>query len=424
MKYTKTKKNNQYTLKITLDAKEWDEAIEKAYQKTKGKYNVQGFRKGKAPRKYIEKTYGDGVFYEEAIDGCFYRYYYEVLSKEKEIEPIDVPTIDIEDISEKGITIVAIVDSKPPVELGEYKGLTIAKKVTKVTQKDVDAELARMRDRGARFVEKDQPIAVGDFATIDFEGKIDGVAFAGGSSQDYELEIGSHSFIDTFEDQLVGLKKGDKKDVNVTFPENYHVDELKGKPAVFAVTVKNVKTRELPELNDKFAEDSSEFNTLEELKADIKHRLTHEAEHQAEHQQEQDLIDAITKNAKVDVPEVLVRRQVEDYLKDFEYRLSYQGIKLADYVKYMGTTIEDLKKSREEDAKMTVKTRLVLEKIIEDNKIKVTQEDVLNKVNETRDPKLTVEDLQKEMSDDQLAYIENGILLNKLLTFLKKNNNL
>ena len=424
MKYTKTKKNNQYTLKITLDQKEWEEAIEKAYQKTKSKYNIQGFRKGKAPRQYIEKVYGTGVFYEDAIDGCFSKYYFEILDKEKEIEPIDLPTIDIEDISDKGVTIVAVVESKPPVELGDYKGLTIPKKEIKVTAKEVNAELEKMRERGARFVEKDEAIVQGDFAVIDFEGKIDGVAFAGGTAKDYELEIGSHSFIDTFEDQLVGLKKGDSKDVNVKFPENYHVEDLKCKPAVFAVTIKDVKSKELPALDDKFAADSSEFNTLEELKADIKHRLTHEAEHKAEHEQEQALIDAITNNAKVDIPEIMVRRQVEDYIKDFEYRLSYQGIKLADYVKYMGTTIEDLKKSREEDAKMTVKTRLVLEKIIEDNKIKVTPTDVLKKVNETRDPKLTIEDLKKEIPDEQLAYIENGILLNKLLKFLKENNTL
>ncbi len=424
MKYTIDNKNNQYTINMTLDAKEWEDAIEAAYQKTKGKYNIQGFRKGKAPRAIIEKNYGVGVFFEDAIDGCFYKHYFKVLDEHKEIEPLDVPQIDIKDLSDKGITMIAVVDSKPPVELGQYKGLTIAKKEVKVSAKEVQAELDKMVASRARFVETEDAAKLGDYAVIDFEGSIDGVKFDGGTAKDYELELGSHSFIDTFEDQIVGMKKGESKDVKVSFPANYHVESLKGKPAVFAVTVKDIKVKVLPELDDKFAEDSSEFNTLAELKADIKKKLTDTAEKKAQHEQEQELIDTIANNTKVEIPEVLIKRQVEDYIQDFEYRLSYQGLKLDDYVKYMGMTLDDLKKSREEDAKMTVRTRLTLEKLIEVEKITVEEKDILDKYNENKDKKVTMQELKKQLNDEQLAYMENGILLNKILKFLKENNNL
>lgn len=424
MKYTIEKQKTQFKIEMTLDKKEWEDANEQAYQKTKGRFNIQGFRKGKAPRRVIEQTYGTGVFFEDAIDGCFYKYYFEVLQKEPQIQPIDSPDIDIKDISDKGITLIVKVENKPEVKLGDYKNITIAKDEVKVGAKEIKAELDKMAQSRAKFVEVERAVKNGDITTIDFSGSIDGVKFEGGTGLDYDLEIGSKSFIDTFEEQIIGMKVGEQKDINVKFPENYHSEELKGKPATFEVKVKAIKEKVVPVVNDKFAEDCSEFSTLEELKKSIEKKLKDNADAEAVHKQEQEIIEKVTDNATVDIPEVLVKRQVEDFLKDFEYRLSYQGLKLDDYVKYMGTTVEQMKKDKEEDAKKTVKTRLVLEELIIKEKLDVTEEDILNKYNENKDKKVTMEELKKQVTDDQLAYMENGLLLNKVIKFLRENNNL
>lgn len=426
MKYElKTLKDKRIEIEISLDAKEWEAALEEAYKKTKGRFNIHGFRKGSAPRKVIEKTYGPTIFFEDAIDGSFYKYYFEVLQKEKSVEPIDAPALSIKNIDENGLVIVATVQNKPEVKLGEYKGLTVKKDSVKITDKDVDAELDKMVASRARFIEvSDRAVENGDMATIDFCGTIDGVKFDGGEAKDYDLEIGSHSFIDTFEEQLIGLKVGDKKDVKVTFPANYHVESLKDKPAVFAVEVKGIKTKQLPELNDEFASEVSEFENLADLKKDIKEKLTHSAEHEAEHKQEADLIDAVVANATVEVPEIMVEHQVEDFIRDFEYRLSYQGLKLEDYLNYLGQSLEDLKASRKEDAEKTVKTRLVIEAIIKAENITVTDADIEAKYNEGREKAKTIDEIKKELKDEQIAYLENGLLINKVITLLKENNNL
>ena len=426
MKYElKTLKDKKVEVEISLDAKEWEAAIEDAYKKTKGKFNIHGFRKGAAPRKVIEKTYGPTIFFEDAIDGCFYRYYFEVLQKEKDLEPIDAPSLAIKSIDENGIVIVATIENKPEVKLGDYKGLTVKKDTVKITDKEVTAELDRMVSSRARFIEvSDRAVENGDMATIDFSGSVDGVKFEGGTATDYDLEIGSHSFIDNFEDQVVGMKIGDKKDVKVTFPKEYHVEELKNKPAVFEVTVKAIKAKQLPELNDAFASEVSEFETLADLKADIKTKLTEQAEHEAMHKQEADLIEAVCNNAEVEIPEVLVEHQVEDFIRDFEYRLSYQGLKLEDYLRYLGQTIEELKESRKEDAKKTVKTRLVLEAIVKAEKLDVTDKDIEDKYNEGKEKKKTIAEIRKELKGEQVSYLENNILMNKLLKMLKDNNNL
>jgi trigger factor len=426
MKYTtKTLEDKRIEITISLDKEEWEQAVQAAYDKNKGKYNIQGFRKGHVPRKVLEKNFGEGVFYEDAIDGCFYRYYFEVLQKEKSVEPIDAPALSIKNIDENGLVIVATVQNKPEVKLGDYKGLTVKKDTVKITDKDVDAELDKMVASRARFIEvSDRAVENGDMATIDFCGTIDGVKFDGGEAKDYDLEIGSHSFIDTFEDQLIGLNVGDKKDVNVTFPSNYHVESLKDKPAVFAVEIKGIKTKQLPELNDEFASEVSEFENLADLKKDIKEKLTHSAEHEAEHKQEADLIDAVVANATVEVPEIMVEHQVEDFIRDFEYRLSYQGLKLEDYLNYLGQSLEDLKASRKEDAEKTVKTRLVIEAIIKAENITVTDADIEAKYNEGREKAKTIDEIKKELKDEQIAYLENGLLINKVIALLKENNNL
>ena len=426
MKYTKkVLEDKRVQIDLALDAKEWEEAVQAAYEKNKGKYSVQGFRKGHTPRKVLEKTYGASLFYDEAIDGCFYRYYFEVLSKEKTIEPVAAPDIEIKSISEKGLELVLKITVKPEVELGEYKGLKVEKTAVKVTKEEVDKELKALLESQVKYVEVEREVKNGDTATIDFSGSIDGVKFDGGTATDFDLEIGSKSFIDTFEDQLVGLKKGDKKDVKVTFPKEYHEPSLAGKPAVFEVEIKEVKEKQYPELNDTFASEVSEHNTLKELTDATKAKIKDAKEKEAVAQAENKLIDMIVDNAKVDVPQAMVEQQVEDFIKDFEYRLSYQGLSLQGYLQYANITIEDLKKSRQEDAKKTVKTRLVLEQIITKEKIEVTDKDLEEKFNEhNKEKPKSIKDIKKTLNPEQLNYFENSILLNKLMKFLKDNNNM
>ena len=428
MKYTKKElKNNKFEVALDLDAKEWEEAVEQAYKKNKGKFSVQGFRKGHVPRKVLEKTYGEGVFYEDAIDGCFYRYYFEVLNKEKEIQPVAAPEIDIKEISKDGIKLIITIQAKPDVELGEYKGLEIKKVEVKVTKKDVDEEIDRAIKSQVKYVEVEREVKDGDIATIDFSGSIDGVKFEGGTATDYDLEIGSHSFIDTFEEQLIGLKVGDKKNVEVTFPSNYHQESLKDKKAVFEVAIKAIKEKKYPELNDEFASSVSEFETVAAWKEDIEKKITERKTKQAEHEQESVMIEKIVDACKVEVPEVMVEQQIDDYIEDFKQQLAYQGLNLEGYLKYTNSTIEQLKDMRREDAKKTVKTRLVLEKIVELEKLAVTEKDIEEKFNERnldKDKVKKIDEIKKELGPQQMAYFENSILLNKLITFLKKNNNI
>lgn len=424
MKYTKQLlKDKRVEVTINVTKKEWDDALEHAYEHTKGKYDIQGFRKGHAPRKVIEKSYGDTVFYDDAIDDCFYRYYFEVLKKEKDIEPVSAPEINISKIDENGLELVLKITTKPDVALKDYKGLTIEKKKVKVTKEEVDHRLMHLRESRVSFEEVDRPASLGDTVTIDFSGSIGGKKFEGGTSTDYDLELGSHSFIDNFEDQLVGSKKDDKKDVVVTFPKDYPQGDLAGKEAVFEVNVKSVKEKHLPELNDEFADEVSEFSTLEELKSDIEKKILEQKTHEEDLNAENRLVEKIVDAAEVEIPKVMVDEQVEDYIKDFERRLQYQGLSLDGYLKYAGTTLEDLKKSRRDDAKKTVKTRLVLEKIVSIEKIKVTDKDIEKKYNEhEKDNKKSAEEIRNLMGEEQYNYFENSLLLNKLMAFLKENN--
>ena len=427
MKYTKKLlEDKRIEFTINVNKNEWEEALENAYKENKGKYNIQGFRKGHAPRKVIEKTYGDTVFYDDAINNAFYRYYFEILSKEKEVEPVTNPDIRVSKIDDNGLELVVTIIPKPEVTLGEYTGLEIEKKQVKVSKEEVSHELEHMRESRVKFVSVDREVKNGDVATIDFEGSIGNVKFEGGSATDFDLEIGSKSFIDNFEDQIVGLKKGDTKDVKVTFPENYHVDTLKGKPAVFKVTVKDVKEKVYPELNDTFADEVSEFSTLKELEEDTKKKLKERKEKEEASQRESKLIEKIVDNASVEIPQIMVDEQVDDFIKDFEYRLSYQGLSLDGYLKYANTTLDDLRKSRIEDARKTVKTRLVLEKIMVKEKLDITDEDIVKKFSEHAPDKkkVTIEDVRKTMGEEQFNYFANSLLLNKLMTFLKSKNKL
>ena len=425
MKYTVKTKKGQAEIIITLDGKEWVDAVEEAYRKNKGNYSVQGFNKGKAPRKLIEKYYGDTVFYDAALDGCFFKYYFEVLSKEKNIEPIDAPSLNITEVSAERIVIVATIDTKPAVTLGAYKGLNVAKATVKITDKQLKDEIEKVRQNRAKFEKVERAAKLGDFVIIDFVGTVDGKKFDGGAAEDHELELGSKSFIDTFEQQIAGMKPGDKKDVKVTFPANYGVDTLKSKPAVFATTLKEVKEKVVPEFDDAFVSDISEFATAKEFEADLKKKLEEHAKREADHKQEFELLDKVSAGAKVDIPEVLVERQVDDYIADLEYRLKMQGLNLQGYLQYTGATAAQLREERKEDAKKTVKLRLVLEEIIKLEKIKVTDKDIEVKFNEfNKDNPKKIDEIKKTINDEQLAYFENNVLMSKVIKLLRSNNNL
>ena len=424
-KITKREKNN-LELEITIDAEKWEECVEKTYEEEKSRFSVQGFRKGKAPRKVIEKNYGEMVFFDGAFDKAFSEEYSKFLEKNKDFEPIMQPDVQIEKFAKEGLVVKASVTGLPEVKLGAYTGLEIKKEVKKATKEDVEKELNMIAERSARFVDVSDDVAkMGDFATIDFVGMIDGEIFEGGSATNYRLELGSKSFIDTFEDQIVGMKVGDSKDVNVTFPENYQAENLKGKPAVFKVTLEKLERKELPELNDEFASNVSEFETLDEYKADIEKRQNEKLAKEAERKLENDIIEKIVKASEVEVPEVLVERQLDMFMKDLEMRVSYQGLKLEDYFKYLGTDAETVRKERTEQARETVKTRLVLEELVKKENLTVSEEELDAKLAEMAEKyKKSVEDYKKTLDNHTLAYFENDILMDKMLNFLKTNNNI
>ena len=419
----KGKEKNVVTLEITLKMEEWEKEVDASYNRNKGKFNIEGFRKGKAPRKVIEKAYGDQVFYEDALQEGFQKAYMELLSKERDIEPIDAPDVTIKKFDKEGVVIEAKVQVRPEVKNLTYKGLGVSVKAKSVTAKDVEEALKQEQDKHARFVEKDSAIENGNIANIDFKGSIDGKVFDGGTATGFDLEIGSHSFIDTFEDQLVGLKANDTKDVLVTFPESYHVAELAGKPAKFEVKVNAVKVKELPEINDAFASDVSEFDTLDAYKDSIKADLKKRNEDAAKVETENKIIDKIIETMEVEVPEVMVNDELDNIMRDMEYRLMYQGANLETYAQYMGKTVEELRNDRKADAEKSVKVRLALQDILKAENITIEAKEIDAKIEEiSKRVNKTVEDYKKTISEERMSYIKNQILMDKLLSFLVENN--
>lgn len=419
------KEKNVLEVEIKISQEKWEESIQKSYEETKGRYSVQGFRKGKAPRKVIEKQYGEGVFFDYALEIAFSEEYNEFLDKNLDIEPIAQPNVKIEKFEKEGIVMVASVELMPEVKLGAYTGLSVEKSKERVKKAEVENELKKLAERQARFVETTEEAKLGDFATIDFVGSVDGKIFEGGSAQGYRLELGSHSFIDTFEDQIVSMKVGDEKDINVTFPANYHEKSLAGKPAVFKVTVQKLERKELPEINDEFASNVSEFETLEDYKKDIQKRLGERLEKEKERKVENDLIEQVVKGSEVEIPETLIEKQLDIFMRDMEMRMSYQGIRLEDYLQYVGTTVEAMREERKEQAKETVKTRLVLEELVKKENMTVTEAELDKFLAETAEKyKKSVEDYKKSLDDRTIAYYQNDILMKKLLDFLKTNNNI
>lgn len=421
----RSKEKNNLEVEIVISEKKWEESLQKAYEETKNKYSVQGFRRGKAPRKVIEKQYGESVFFDYALEIAFADEYNEFLDKNLEIEPIAQPDVRIEKFEKSGIVLVASAPLMPEVELGSYTGLTVEKGKEKVKKADVEAELKSVAERQARYVESTKPAELGDFATIDFAGSVDGEIFEGGTAQGYRLELGSHSFIDNFEDQLVGTTVGEEKDVNVTFPENYHEKSLAGKKAVFKVVVQKIEKKEIPEITDEFAANVSEFENLEDYKKDIEKRLSQKLEQEKERKVENDLLEKIVQSSKVEIPEILVERQLDIFIRDLETRLSFQGLKLEEYLDYVGTNVSDLRKERREQAEQTVKTRLVLEALVKKENMVVSEEELDSALKETAERyKKTVEEYKKSLDDRTIAYYQNDILMKKLLDFLKSNNNI
>lgn len=370
---------NRVKLTIEIDKDAFADAVMKAYKKNVKKIAIPGFRKGKAPKAIIERYYGEGVFYEDAVNFvCPDAYEFAV--KEADIEPVDRPEIDIETIGEgKDLVITAEVTVKPEVELGDYMGVSAEKKNYRTKVDDVDAQIKAAQDKNARMIDiDDRAVKKGDFTVIDFEGFVDGVPFEGGKATDHSLEIGSGQFIPGFEDQLIGAKIGEEKEINVTFPEEYHAEELKGKPAVFKVTVKSIQQKELPELNDDFAKDVSEFDTFDEYKQDVKAKLDKANADKTAAEFEGNVIKVVTDAAKVDIPQCMIDAKIEDLIRDFGYRLSSQGLSLDQYMKYTGATVDTFKEQFKDQAAEQVKTALVLGEIAKKENVEVTDEDVEN----------------------------------------------
>ena len=375
LKGIEKKEKNQVELTISIDKEEFEKALERAYRKNVGKMTVPGFRKGKAPRKIIEKLYGEGVFFEDAVNMC-YPQAYDSAVEESKIQPVDHPQIDVDEISPEGFTFKATVTVKPEVSIHDYKGLSVEKGRVSVTEKDVKEELNRMADRNARLVTVDREVKKDDTVMFDFEGFVDGTPFEGGKAENYSLRVGSGMFIPGFEDQMIGKKAEEPFDVNVTFPEDYQAKELASKPAVFKCLIHEVKETEKPTIDDEFAKDVSEFDTLDELKADLKAKIKENKEKAVETEFEENLIDRMLENFEADVPEVMVEAQIDRNVEDFGYRLSMQGLGLDTYLKMNDMSMESFRKLFREQADKQVKVRLALEKIAELENMEITEEEL------------------------------------------------
>lgn len=412
---------NVVSFEFSVSAEEFETGIEKAYKKNVGKINVQGFRKGKAPRKIIEKYYGAEIFYEDAINIVLPDAYDKAV-EENNIFPVDQPEIDIKgEISkENGITFTAKVTVKPEFELGTYKGVKADKVSHRTLKKDIDAEIEKMRERNSRMVTvEDRAVQKDDIANIDYEGFVDGVAFEGGKGEGYDLTIGSGQFIPGFEDQLIGKNTGDDVEVNVTFPEEYHAEDLKGKAAVFKVKINSIKFKELPELDDEFAKDVSEFDTLEDLKKDVKEKLSAAGKEKAKHETEENVVKAVCDNTEIDIPEAMINSQIEKMIRDFDMQLRYQGLNLEQYMKYTGFTVDMLKEQYKEEATKNVKTSLILEKVCEVEKIEATDADVEKEYNTLAEQNgMKVEDIKKYINETD---VKERIKAQKTIQFLVDN---
>ena len=383
VKVEKTENKNELKLEFTIEAKVFDEAIKKVFNKNAKYFNIPGFRKGKAPMAMVEKFYGTEIFYEDAFNEVVPSVYDEAIKAEK-LEVVSKPSIDVVQIGKgKDLVFTAVVQTKPEVKLGKYKGITLEKTTYKVTDEAVDNEINRMAERNARMVSvTDRAAKKGDVTVIDFEGSVDGVKFEGGTAENHELELGSGSFIPGFEDQVIGMKIDEVKDVKVKFPEEYFSKELAGKDAVFKVTVHEIKNKELPKIDDEFAKDVSEFDTLAELKADTKKKLQDEQDNKAKSELEENAVKAVSDDSEVEIPSGMIELEIEGMAEDMNRRLSYQGVTFEQYLQMIGKTMEDFKNDNQEAAKTSSKMKLVLEAVYNDAKLNVEDKEVTDKLEE------------------------------------------
>ena len=418
---------NVVKVEIKVEADKFDAAIKKAYNKNKMRYNIQGFRKGKVPMAIVKKFYGVEVFYDDAINFIIEETYPAVL-EENDIKPVDYPKVDVKEIGEgKDFVYTAEITVFPEVKLGEYKGLELEKKTYEVTEEDIQKQLESMQERNSRVEVKDGAIENGDIAVIDYEGFIDGKAFEGGTSQNYPLEIGSKSFIDNFEDQLVGLKAGDEKDVVVTFPEGYGKDDLNGKEATFKVKVNEVKFKELPALDDEFAKEATEFETIADVKADIKKRLEEANAEKEKVETEEAAITALIEATTIDLPQVMVEKEIDVMVKDLENRLKYQGLTLEQYMQYTNNTEDKMREYMKENAERKVRADLAISEVAKAENITASEEEVKAKAEEiakmyapnSEEDKLNsmVEMLMKA----QRPMLENDIVIRKTIDLVVDN---
>jgi len=414
---------NVIKLEIRVEAEKFDVALKKAFNKNKTKFNIPGFRKGKVPMAMVKKFYGVEVLYDDAVNFAIDESYGEALDSEN-IRPVDYPKVDIVEIGEgKDLVYTATVTVYPEIELGEYKGLDIKKPTYEVDENEIEKQIEDMRAKNARVEVKAEDAAIekGDIAVIDFKGFVDDVAFNGGEGTDYSLEIGSGTFIDNFEEQLIGLKVGDKKEVNVTFPENYGNEDLNGKPAKFEVEVKTIKVKELPELDDEFAKDVAAVESLAELKENLKNTIEKNNNDKAEREFEEAVITAIIETSKMDVPEVMISQEIDAMMQDLEGRLKYQGLNLEQYMEYTGNTVDKMRDFMKENAERKVKADLVLEAVAKAEEIKATDEQVkeraleLAKMYGQKDPEKMADVLMKA----QRPMLEKDLIVENTLKFIK-----
>ena len=408
---------------ITVDADAFEEAMVKSYNKNKKNISIQGFRKGKAPRKMVEKLYGPEVFYEDAANFAIPDAYEEA-AKESGLEIVSRPEIDVVEIEKgKDFIFTATVAVKPEVTLGDDKGIEVEKKTVKVMAADVNAEIDKVREQNSRMITvENRGIKKDDTAVIDFEGFVDGEPFQGGKGEDYSLVIGSHSFIDTFEDQLVGKKAGEEVDVNVTFPEEYHEASLKGKPALFKVTVKEIKKKELPKLDDEFASEVSEFETLKEYKASVKKNLTERRKEEAKREKENEVVEKVVENITVELPEPMVDEQTQQMIQEFAGRLSSQGLSFDQYMQMTGMTVDALMGQMKPEAEKRIRTRLALEAIVDAEKIKATAKDIDKEIeNMANMYQMEVDKIKEMIGDAEKEQIGKDLAVQKAVDFVVKN---
>lgn len=414
-------KANEVKLEFTVEAQKFEEAIQDVYKKNAKYFNIPGFRKGKAPFKMVEKAYGIQIFYEDAFNEIAGEAYVKGLEDNK-IEAVSKPEIDIKQIEAgKDLIFTAVVQTKPEVTLGNYKGIELKKVEYNVTDKDVEHELEHIAEHNARLVAvEDRPVEKGDTVVIDFEGFVDGKAFEGGKAENHELEIGSDKFIPGFEDQIVGMKIDEDRDIKVTFPEEYPAKELEGKEATFKIKLHEIKKKELPEINDEFAKDASEFDTLEDWKKSIREKQEKANESKAKFEMEDAAIETVCKNAKVDIPSGMIETQLDNMEKDISSRLNYQGMNLDQYLQMIGKTKKEFRDENKEQAEKQVKTSLVLEAIMKDAKVEVTEEEIDAKIKEMAEMYGQKEEEVKQ-NPELRKYVEESLKSEKTIHYIVDN---